>query len=100
MAENVGFHEVLEKHGVEMPYEYAVCTNEIYKPLLGGTAKEIKQQRGVSDLRNGLSRVELMAVGLAEALASEKIEKTNADGFSKCRNICTDSSKRVNRVFE
>ena len=100
METRARFTDTLKDHGVNAPYEYAVCTNEIYKPLLGGTAKEIKQQRDITDLRDGLSRVELMAVGLAEALASEKMENTNANGFSKCRNICTDSSKRVNRVFE
>jgi hypothetical protein len=41
-----------------------------------------------------------MAVGLAEAIASEKMDSQNADGFSQCKNICTDSGERVNRVFE
>jgi hypothetical protein len=100
METRARFTDTLKDHGIEKPYEYAVCTNEIYKPLLGGTAKEIKQERGLTELRDGLSRVELMAIGLAEALASEKMENTNANGFLKCRNICSDSSKRVNRVFE
>ena len=100
MAENIGFYKTLKEHGVSAPHEYAICTNEIYKPLLGGTAKEVKQSRGITKLRDGLSRVELMAVGLAEAIASEKMDSQNADGFSQCKNICTDSGERVNRVFE
>lgn len=100
MAENIGFYKILKEHGVSAPHEYAICTNEIYKPLFGGTAKEVKEKRGIKTLRNGLSRVELMAIGLAEALASEKMENTNANGFLKCRNICSDSSKRVNPVIE
>lgn len=100
METRARFTDTLKEHGVNAPHEYAICTNEIYKPLLGGTAKEVKQQRGIADLRDGLSRVELMAVGLAEALASEKMEDNNVAGFSGCRNICTDSSNRVNRVFQ
>lgn len=100
METRARFTDTLKEHGVNAPHEYAICTNEIYKPLLGGTAKEVKQQRGITDLRDGLSRVELMAVGLAEALASEKMENASVNGFSGCRNICADSSKRVNRVFE
>ena len=96
----VQFTDTLKEHGVTAPHEYAICTNEIYKPLLGGTAKEVKQSRGITKLRDGLSRVELMAIGLAEALASEKIDDSAANSFKQCRNICSESGKRVNRVFE
>jgi hypothetical protein len=96
----VQFTDTLKEHGVTAPHEYAICTNEIYKPLLGGTAKEVKQSRGITKLRDGLSRVELMAVGLAEAIASEKIDDNAVNGFNQCRNICSESGRRVNRVFE
>jgi phage anti-repressor protein len=94
------FTDTLKKHGVSKSYEYAACTNEIYKPLLGGTAKEIKQHRSITKLRDGLSRVELMAVGLAEAIASETMETQNAKDFGRCQDICTDSGARVSRVFK
>ena len=100
LESRIQFTDTLKEHGIKAPHEYAICTNEIYKPLLGGTAKEVKQQRGITKIRDGLSRVELMAVGLAEALASEKMDSHDARSFNECRHICSDSSKRVNRVFE
>lgn len=94
------FTDTLKNHGVNFPHEYGVCTNEIYKPILGGTAKEIKQRRGIRKVRDGLSRVELAALDLAEAIASEKMETQDSQGFSECRQICLDSGSKVKRVFE
>lgn len=96
----VSFTDTLKEHGVSEPYDYAACTNAIYVPLLGGTAKDIKKQRGIKKVRDGLSRVELMAVGLAEALASETMETNNSKGSSECQSICKDSGRKVSRVFE
>lgn len=96
----VSFTDTLKEHGVSEPYDYAACTNAIYVPLLGGTTKDIKKQRGIKKVRDGLSRVELMAVGLAEALASETMETNNSKGSSECQSICKDSGRKVSRVFE
>lgn len=93
------FTDTLKEHGVTKPFQYAVCTNKIYEPLLGGTAKEIKEERGLVDIREGLSDVELMAVGLAEALASRKMREEKLKGFKPCREACEDSGSRVSRVF-
>lgn len=94
------FTDTLKNHGVSAPHEYGVCTNEIYKPLLGGTAKEVKQQRGITKIRDGLSKIELTAINLAEMLAQEQIGNTNARSFSDCRRACSDASRKVKRVFE
>jgi hypothetical protein len=94
------FTDTLKERGVSAPYEFAVCTNEIYKPILGGTAKDVKQARGIRNLRNELSRVELSAIDLAEAISLEKMEQEGSQGFSKCRRDCADSAARVKRVFE
>ena len=100
MEIRASFTDTLKEHGVSAPHEYAICTNEIYKPLLGGTAKEVKEKRGIKTLRDGLSRVELMAVGLAEALASETMEIEETNTTSQCYQICKKSSSRVSRVFD
>ncbi len=100
MEIRASFTDTLKEHGVSAPHEYAICTNEIYKPLLGGTAKEVKEKRGIRTLRDGLSRVELMAVGLAEALASETMEIEETNTTSQCYQICKKSSSRVSRVFD
>lgn len=96
----VSFTDTLKDHGVSEPYEYASCTNAIYVPLLGGTAKEIKKERGIKKVRDGLSRVELMAVGLAEALASETMDTENVNDAKSCHHICKKSGSKVSRVFE
>jgi hypothetical protein len=95
----IEFTDTLREHGVNKPFQFGVCTNKIYEPVLGGTAKEIKEQRSLVRVRDGLSQVELMAVGLAEALASEKMKKEQARGFKPCRDACEDSGNRVARVF-
>ena len=96
----VSFTDTIKDHGVSEPYEYASCTNAIYVPLLGGTAKEIKKERGIKKVRDGLSRVELMAVGLAEALASETMDTENVNDAKSCHRICKKSGSKVSRVFE
>lgn len=98
--QRIKFTDTLKEHGVNKPHEYAVCTNEIYKPLLGGTAKEIKQQRAITNLRDGMTNVELMAVGLAEAIAEEEIQSNNHRGFKTCRVACNDAGSKVKKVFE
>lgn len=97
------FTDTLKQHGIVKPGHYAACTDAINKPLLGGTAKEVKQQRGLTKrqpLRNELSQVELSALNLAEAIASERIEKEERQGFNQCRDACSDAGDRVKRVFE
>lgn len=94
------FTDTLKDHGVTKPHQYAACTNAIYVPVLGSTAKEIKEQRAIKRLRDGMSRVELMAVGLAEALAAEEIESENHQGFKTCHQACDTAGNRVKRVFD
>lgn len=56
------FTKTLDEHGVKKPFEYALCTNEVYKPLLGGTAKQVKEKRGLhpkANLRDNMSLREL-----------------------------------------
>ena len=65
----------LQKHGVSQPFQYANCTNAINKQVLGGTAQQLKEKKGLAkraSLRDNLSRVEVAALGLAEALADVK----------------------------
>lgn len=57
---------------------YRNCTNAIYEPLYGGTASVVREKKGLikgQSVRDNMSRVELAAVGLAEALASDEIDK-------------------------
>lgn len=97
------FTNTLQQHNVSKPHEYAQCTDSIYQPVLGSKAKDLREERGIQKsqpLRDSMSDVELMAVGLAEAIAAEKMEKEKADGFKQCRDICHDAGNRVSRVFD
>ena len=96
------FTDSLKAHGCSEGFEFATCTNNIYQPLLGGTAKEIKTSKGLSKsakLRDNLSRVELLAVGLAEAIASERMENESAEGFKDCAKISRDAGSQVSKAF-
>lgn len=79
----------LKDHGVEKPFDYANCTNEVYKPILGGTASQIKTARGLPkrvNLRDHMTTSELAFAMAAEALATERIEQARSDGYVECRD--------------
>lgn len=99
----MSFTSTLQKHGVNPGWQFAVCTNAIYKPLLGADAKALKQQRGLAkrdSLRDSMSYVELAAVMLAEGLATQTIETEDRQGFVPCRDASSEAGDRVSRVFD
>ena len=96
------FTDSLKDHGVTTGYEFAGCTNAIYEPILGGTAKEIKEQRNIpvkTSLREGMSRSELAAVQLAEIIASERMDKANSQGFDECKAVAEKTSKAISQAI-
>ena len=99
----VSFTSILQDHGVTEGWQFGVCTNAIYRPLLGGTAKEVKEERGLApsaNLKDSMEELELSAVMLAENYALHSIKKGNIQGFPGCRDASTDAGNRVKRVFE
>ena len=98
----VAFTSVLQDRGVE-GWQFGACTNAIYRPLLGASAPELREQRGLAkndNVRDVMSGVELAAVMLAENMALEKIHKEDIHGFKGCRDASADAGNRVKRVFE
>lgn len=96
------FTDTLKAHGCTKSFHYANCTNEIYQSVLGSTAKELKAERGIAKsgrLRDKMKMSEIMAIGLAEALASEKMEEENANGYQDCKDASAEAGDRVSRVF-
>jgi hypothetical protein len=92
----------LQKHGVSQPFHYANCTNAIYKEVLGGTAQQLKEKNGLAkraSLRDNLSRVEVAALGLAEALAEEDIQENQRYGFQQCLQSCDNAGGKVKRAL-
>jgi hypothetical protein len=93
----------LKDRGVHHPWQYGVCTNEIYKPVLGGEAKEVKLERKVpakGNLRDSLDDVENAAITLAETLARKKMRADDLHGFKECRDVCTESGEKVKKALE
>lgn len=96
------FTDTLQEHGVT-DSGYAHCTNAIYRPLLGGSASEVKRIRELpvkANLRDFLKASELMAVGLSETLASETIDKHNLNGQVPCHDACKWSASNVADALE
>lgn len=76
------FTNKLKNHGVT-GIGYAMNTNAIYEPLFGKTAKEIKEEKGISQketARDEMTDLELSALDLAEKVAMARIKKQNVTG--------------------
>lgn len=97
------YTKTLDEHGVKHWFEYAGCTNEVYKPLLGGTAKQIRKQRGLppgANVRDSMSIGELAYTMASEALAAERIEHQNSMGFLQCKDATKQASTAIVSAIE
>ena len=97
------FTDTLRQHGISQGFEYAHCTDAINKNVLGGTAKQIKEEKGLKKnalLRDNLSIVQIAALRLAEALADEDIETNQVDGYKPCLQSCDKAGQRVKKALE
>jgi hypothetical protein len=93
----------LQTRGINQPWQYGVCTNEIYKPILGGETKKVKEERGLpakSNLRDSLDEVENAAIILAEAIARKKMRINELQGFKECRDACSESGEQVKKALD
>lgn len=100
-ATRLHFTDVLKDHGVTGT-GYALCTDAIYKPLLGGTAKQIKNERGLpekANLRESMSRLELVASMFAEEVAINRIEITEAQGNRECQRHSKEAGEETKAVI-
>ena len=92
-----GFTKTLAAHGVTGD-GFRNCTNAIYEPLYGGTATVVREKKGLvkgQSVRDNMSRVELAAVGLAEALASDEIDRNDIRGNGNCERASRRASRSV-----
>lgn len=96
------FTDTLKDYGVH-GYGYSLCTDAIYKPLFGKTAKGIREERNLttnSNLRDSMSAVELGATMLAELLATERLEVEHAMGNRQCYTNTMIASKNVAKAID
>lgn len=95
------YTDTLRNHGVENR-GYADCTNAIYKPILGGTKKEVEKERNLPEktkFRDTLTGLELAAVTLSECLATERIEKYDAQGNTQCVEHSSIAATNVSKAI-
>jgi hypothetical protein len=77
---------------------YGYCTNEIYKPILGGKSEQVKKAKGIpkkANLRDNLSVAELADLIFAERLATKRMEEHNARGTDACAAECRKAAHAV-----
>lgn len=96
------FTNTLQDHGVTRQVEFAICTNAIYKPLLGGTARQLRKQRHLpqkASLRDDMSIEELASVSFAEVASSKKIDRDGDYGVDECSHSCTAMAKKISELL-
>lgn len=91
------FTTALAQHGVE-GRGYADCTNNVYLGLHGGTAKELKKQRGLAkreNLRDNMTASEISQIDFAEDLTTQRLKKINARGNEQCASETLSVAQKV-----
>jgi hypothetical protein len=91
------FTSCLSQHGVHGK-GFAECSNETYKPIIGGTAKAFKAAMGLpatANIRDELPMKYLGALMFSEILATENIEKDDLRGNHRCKTACREASEKV-----
>lgn len=96
------FTKTLSQHGVD-GFGFANCTDAVYTSILDGTAKQTKERRGLSrksNLRDAMSKDELVFVMMAETLARIRIEGEKPFGNSPCETATKRSAGRLRATIE
>ncbi len=98
-----GFTDTLKERGIAAGWQYAQITDVTNQTLLGGTAKKLKMDRGLhpkAKLRDHLATNELAYTMASEALATERIEDQDAQGYSACRNETSLAAQSIKGAIE
>lgn len=98
-----GYTDTLVTHDVRPGVEIAHCTNKIYKGIFNQDKGEIEAGLRAKNpdlpkrvnIRDHAKRSSLMAIGLAEALASEEIEDHDIRGVTNCAQVSYDKGMSV-----
>jgi hypothetical protein len=81
-------------------WQYAALTNATYQGLLGGTAKELRERKGLKpkeNLRDTLDDVSLAAISLSELVAAKK--SSAAKTFDELRELTRAQAERVREAI-
>jgi len=99
----VAFTTVLQDHGVTEGWQFGAITNSIYKPILGGTAKEVKQSLGLAksaNIRDEIESIELTGIMFAEELTQRDIKKQQLYGFRDCNQSASNNANKVRKLID
>jgi len=101
-AKRIGFTDTLRDHGV-VGSGYWQCTNAVYRQLLDGTAREIRNRRGLpadANLREHLPTDELSFVMAAEVLATDRIREEDRRGNAECEYATARSAGFIREAID
>lgn len=96
------FTKALDEHGVE-GFGYGNCTNAVYGPLFDATAKKLKEKKNLpkrGNLRDAMTKDELVFVMMAETLAKGRIEEEGSQGNVECVTATKRSASHVRQAIE
>lgn len=96
------YTKALDEHGVE-GFCYANCTNAVYGQLFDATAKKLKEKKALpknGNLRNAMTKDELVYVMMAETLAKGRIEDEQPSGNSPCTRAAKRSASFVRQAID
>ena len=81
--------KVWQDNGIKEGKEYAILTNEIYKEWSGMTASEYKSYKGIrkENLRDNMSRIEVILTDLGEAATEELAKKHKPKGLEENKKM-------------
>lgn len=82
---------------------YMQCTDEAYIHLFDGPAWQLRQQRGLkkgSNVRDSMGIVDLSAIKLTEALASERIQEEDRRGNVACQEATGRTAANVRAAID
>lgn len=84
-----GLTKVWKDNDIKEGKEYAILTNEIYKEWSGMTAQEYKTYKGIrkENLRDNMSRIEVILTDLGEAATEELAKKHKPQGLEENKKI-------------
>ena len=81
--------KVWQDNGIKEGKEYAILTNEIYKEWSGMTAGQYKSYKGIrkENLRDNMSRLEVILTDLGEAATEELAKKHKPKGLEENKKM-------------
>jgi hypothetical protein len=97
------YTQELKERGVVEPKHYAICTDTTYRNLFGKSAKELKAAQGLpanANLRDKLPSKDLAFLAASEALAVERMEEEESQGFTECERATGKAATSIHNAIE